>query len=193
MGLFTDMGWTDGQVNPSGIATELFYIPKSDIATFPVVAATPATPTANVLLVGDFGLKAGKTWFRLHSTQGKGEVTFEPIGEKECKLFMNKGKIVFPDISDAAKSHAKQSVNSSLVYIAKLPHQSEKRYVVLGDLDYDTESKISGASGGEPGSQKGLTIEVEVPCFTPLPNYAGDIVLSDGTLDCATGVFTPTP
>jgi hypothetical protein len=106
---------------------------------------------------------------------------------------MNKGKIVFPDISDAAKSHAKQSVNSSLVYIAKLPHQSEKRYVVLGDLDYDTESKISGASGGEPGSQKGLTIEVEVPCFTPLPNYAGDIVLSDGTLDCATGVFTPTP
>jgi hypothetical protein len=193
MPIFTDMPWTDGQVNPSGIATELFYIPKSDIATFPVVVAAPATPGENVQLSGDFALKAGKTWFRLHSTQGKGEVTFEPIGEKECKLFMNKGKFVFPDISDAAKSHAKQSANSSLVYCTKLPHQSEKRYVILGDLDYDTETKPSGASGGEPGSQKGLTLEVEVPCFTPLPGYAGDIVLSNGTLDCATGVFTPLP
>ena len=195
MGLFADMTWPDGQVNPSGIATELFYCPKSDMATgsFPVVAAAPATPGENVQLSGDFEMKAGKTFFRLHSTQGKGELNFEPIGEKECKLFMNKGKFMFPDISDAAKSHAKQSVNSSLIYVAKLPHQSEKRYVVLGDLDYDSEVKVSGASGGEPGSQKGLTIEVEVPCFTPLPGYTGIIVLPDGSLDCATGVFTPTP
>lgn len=193
MGLFADMTWTDGQVNPSGIATELFWIPKSDIATFPVVAAAPGTPAANVLLAGDFVLKPGKTFFRMHSTQGKGEVTFEPLGEKECKLFMNKGKFLFPDISDAAKSHAKMAANSSIVYVVKLPHQSEKRYVVLGDADYDTETKPGGNSGGEPGSQKGLNIEVEVPSFTPLPNYAGDIVLSDGTLDCATGVFTPTP
>ena len=193
MGLFTDMKWTDGQVNPSGIATEVFYIPKSDIKTFPGVAAAPATPEANLLLVGDFELVAGKTWFRLHSTQGKGEVSFEAIGEKECKLFMNKGKALFPDISAAARSHAKQSANSNLVYIFKLPHQSEKRYVVLGDADYDTETKPQGTSGGEPGSQKGLTIDVEVPCFTPLPNYGGGIVLSDGTLDCTTGVFTPTP
>ena len=106
---------------------------------------------------------------------------------------MNKGKALFPDISAAARSHAKQSANSNLVYIFKLPHQSEKRYVVLGDADYDTETKPQGTSGGEPGSQKGLTIDVEVPCFTPLPNYGGDIVLSDGTLDCTTGVFTPTP
>jgi len=193
MGLFADMLWADGQVNPSGIATELFYIAKSDIAAWPTVAASPATPAANVALVGDFTLVAGKTWFRLHSTQGKGELNFEAIGEKECKLFLNKGKFMFPDISDAAKSHAKQSANSSIVYVVKLPHQSEKRYVVLGDVDYDSEVKITGQSGGEPGSQKGITIEVEIPCFTPLPGYAGELVLTDGTLDCVTGVFTETP
>jgi len=191
MGLFTDMTWADGQANPSGIATELFYIPKSDIKTFPVVVAGPATPLANVLLAGDFGLFPTKTWFRLHSTQGKGEVNFEPTGEKECKVFLNKGKFSFPDISDAARSHAKVTLNSSMIYIAKLPHSSEKRYVVLGDIDYDSEVKISGTSGGEPGSAKGLTIEVEVPCFTPLPNYDGVILLSNGSLDCTTGVFTP--
>ncbi len=192
-GLFENMGWTDGQINPSGIGTEVYYIPKSDIATFPTIAASPTTAATNVQLSGDFVLKATKTWFRLHSTQGKGEVTFESTGEKECKMFVNKGKFSFPDINDAAKSHAKQAINSSLVYCVKLPHQSEKRYVILGDADYDTESKPTGNSGAEPGSAKGLSFEVECPSFTPLPGYTGDIVLTDGTLDCATGVFTVTP
>lgn len=192
-GLFENMVWTDGQVNPSGIATELYYIPKSDIATFPTVAAAPATATANVNLNGDFVLKATKTWFKLSSIQGKGEVSFEPIGEKSCVMFKNKLKYAFPDITDAAKSHAKQAANSNLVYIVKLPHQSEKRYIVIGDSDYDTETKPTGNSGAEPGSSKGLTGEIECPSFTPLPGYTGDIVLSDGTLDCATGVFTTNP
>lgn len=193
MGLFADMTWADGQVNPSGIGTEVYYIPKGDISTFPTVKAIPANASENVQLSGDFVLAAGKTWFKLHSTQGKGEVNFEVTGEKECKLFINKGKFIFPDISDAAKSHAKQSANTSLIYVVKLPHQSENRFVVLGDKDYDSEVKISGQSGAEPGSQKGLTIEVEAPSFTPLPGYTGDIVLSNGTLDCGTGVFTVTP
>lgn len=189
-GLFENMGWTDGQINPSGISTEVYYIPKSDIETFPSVVASPATASANVMLSGDFVLKADKRWFKLHSTQGKGEVTFEVTGEKECKMMINKGKFSFPDLSDAAKSHAKQAANSSLVYVVKLPHQSESRYVVLGDKDYDSEVKVSGASGAEPGSAKGLTIEVEVPAFTPLPGYSGDIITTGQTLDCATGVWT---
>lgn len=192
-GIFQDMNWPDGKVNPSGIATELFYIPKSDIATFPEVAAAPATASENVSLSGDFVLAAGKTWYRLHSTQGKGKVSFEKIGEKEAGMVMNKGTFKFPDIDDAAKNLAKGTINSSVVFIAKLPHQTEKRYVVLGHIDYDSEVKVTGDSGDAPGSDKGITIEVEVPDFTPLPNYAGDIVLSDGTLDCSTGVFTPTP
>jgi len=194
MSLFENMGWTDGQINPSGIGTEVYYIPKSDLAVggFPSVVAAPATAAENVQLSGDFTLKALKTWFRLHSTQGKGDVTFEPVGEKECKMVINKGKFSFPDISNAAKSHAKQALNPSLIYCVKLPHQSEKRYLIIGDADYDTESKVTGNSGAEPGSAKGLTFEVECPSFTPLPGYTGDIVLSDGTLDCATGVFTPT-
>lgn len=189
-GLFEDMNWTDGQINPSGIATEVYYIPKSDIETFPVVAASPTTAATNVQLSGDFVLKTDKRWFRLHSTQGKGELTFEAVGEKECKMFLNKGKFSFPDLNDAAKSHAKQALNSSLAYCVKLPHQTEKRYIILGDADYDTESKPTGNSGAEPGSAKGLNFEVEAPGFTPLPGYTGEIICTGETLDCATGVWT---
>ena len=186
------MTWPDGKVNPSGIATELFYIPKSDIATFPTVKGTPTSAAENVMLSGDFELVTGQTFYRLHSTQGKGKVSFEKIGEKECGMVMNKGTFKFPDIDNAAKNLAKATINASVVFVAKLPHQSEFRYIVLGHIDYDSEVKVNGDSGDAPGSDKGITIEVEVPDFTPLPGYSGAIVLSDGSLDCETGVFTPT-
>jgi hypothetical protein len=191
-GIFEDMNWPDGKVNPSGIATELFYIPKSDIETFPEVSAVPATAGENVSLSGDFVLKTGKTFYRLHSTQGKGKVKFEKTCEKECAMVLNKGTFKFPDVDDAAKNLAKGTINSSVVFVAKLPHQSEKRYVVLGHIDYDSEVKVNGDSGDAPGSDKGITVEVEVPDFTPLPNYTGLLELSGGSLDCSTGVFTPT-
>lgn len=190
--IFEDMLWADGKINPSGIATEVYYIPKSHIKTFPEVAAAPATAGENVLLAGDFELVAGKTWHRLHSTQGKGNVTFEKIGEKEHGMVMNKGHFKFPDLDNAAKNLAKNTINASVVFAVKLPHQTEKRFVILGNVDYDSEVGVNGMSGDEPGSEKGLIIDVEVPDWTPLPNYEGALVLSDGTLDCTTGVFTPT-
>jgi hypothetical protein len=157
------------------------------------MAAAPATAAENVSLDGDFEMAATKTFMRLYSTQGKGKVTFESIGEKDCKMFMNKGVFKFPDIDNAGKSLAKSSVNANCIFVVPLPHESEKRYVMLGDDYWDCTVKVTGDSGDEPGSAKGLTIEIEAPATTPLPNYTGILALPDGTLDCATGVFTPTP
>lgn len=192
-GIFESLGWADGKINPSGIKTEIFFIPKTDIASFPNITAAPATAAANVSLDGDFVLVAGKKWNRLYSTQGKGKVEFEPIGEKDCKMFMVKGAFKFPDLDNAAKNLAKSAVNANVIYVVCLPHETEKRYVVIGDNYYDVTTNVKGSSGDAPGSDKGVTVEVEAPATTPLPNYTGDIVLADGTLDCATGVFTPTP
>jgi len=192
-GIFESLPWADGKINPSGIKTEVFFIPKTDIATFPAMTATPTTAAANVSLDGDFVLVVGKTWKRLYSTQGKGKVDFEPIGEKDCKMFTVKGSFSFPDLDNASKNLAKSAVNANVIYVVCLPHESEKRYVVIGDNYYDVTTNVKGSSGDAPGSAKGVTIEVEAPATTPLPNYTGDIVLSDGTLDCATGIFTATP
>lgn len=192
-GIFESLSWSDGKVNPSGIKNEIYFAPKTDIATIPPLTAAPANSDENVSLNGDFAMVAGKTFLRIYSTQGKGKVTFEAIGEKDCKMFMNKGLFKFPDIDNAGKSMAKSSVNANGIFVVPLPHESEKRYVVLGDEYWDCEVKVSGDSGDAPGSAKGITIEIEAPSTTPLPNYTGVLLLPNGSLDCATGVFTPNP
>jgi hypothetical protein len=108
-------------------------------------------------------------------------------------MFTNKGMFKFPDLNNAAKSLAKSCVNANMVYVVPLPHPTEKRFVMLGDEYWDSTTNVSGDSGDAPGSDKGTTIEVEAPGTMPLPNYTGTLVLPDGTLDCATGVFTANP
>ena len=189
--IFENLTWPAGKINPSGIKTEVYFIDKSFITAWPKVAAAPATATENVTLAGDFALVAGKKWNKLYTTQGKGKVDWEPIGEKDCKMFNNKGMFKFPDISNEAKSLAKSAINSNVVFVVPLPHESEKRYIVLGDESYDLEVSVKGDSGDAPGSAKGITIEVTAPATTPLPNYAGVLLVTDGSLDCETGVFTP--
>lgn len=191
--LFESIVWTEGQINPSGLASEIYFCPKANIETggYPRPAAAPASASENVSLEGDFVMASGKTFLRLYSTQGKGKVSWETLGEKDCKMFKNKGTFKYPDISDAGKSLAKQLINANCIIVVKLPHETEKRYVMLGDADYDTTVTITGDSGDEPGSAKGITIEIEAPCTTPLPNYKGSLELPDGTLDCSTGIFTP--
>jgi hypothetical protein len=191
--IFESLTWPAGKVNPSGIKTLVYFIDKSFINAWPAIDPAPATAVANVTLTGDFGLVAGKKWNKLYTTQGKGKVDWEPIGEKDCKMFNNKGTFKFPDISNEAKSLAKSAINSNVIFVVPLPHETEKRYIVLGSESYDLEVSVKGDSGDAPGSAKGITIEVTAPDTTPLPNYAGTLALSDGTLDCETGVFTPTP
>jgi hypothetical protein len=190
--LLESLQWADGQINPSGIATEIYYALKSEIKTMARIQRTPVPSTAedNVNLAGDHEMQLGKFWKKLYSTQGVGKVNWEALGEKDHKMFLNKGMFSFPDISVAARSLAKQSINSNVVFVIKLPHESEVRYVQIGDADYDVTVTIKGDSGDKPGSAKGLTIEIESPCTTPLPGYVGAIVLEDGILDCETGIFT---
>ena len=193
--LFASLEWADGQINPSGIKTIVYYALKSWIKTFPRIVSTPAPSTAdeNVTVAGDFEMVSGKTFKKLYSTQGKGKLDWEPLGEKDHKMFLNKGMFSFPDIGTDARSMVKQSINSNIVMIIPLPHESENRFVMLGDSDYDVEVSIKGTTGDKPGSEKGITFEITAASTTPLPGYAGILALETGTLDCETGIFTETP
>jgi hypothetical protein len=190
--LFSSLEWADGQTNPSGIKTTVYIVLKRWIKTWPKPATAPAKVAQLVQYVGDFELQDGKTFLKLYTTQGAGSATFEPSGEKDHQMFTNKAVFSFPDISDAAKGNAVQILNSNVVFVVALPHPSEKRYVVIGSEDYDVTVKISGTSGDKPGSNKGLTFNVEAPDALCLPSYQGVVVLEDGSLNCATGVFTET-
>lgn len=192
MSLFESLPWQDGQINPSGIKTTIYWIPKTQLVRpLPKVSGAPATAAENVSLSGDFEVSGVNKWKTLYTTQGKGKVWWEPLGEKDHKMFLNKGTFSFPDISEAARSLAKQTINSNIVMVIPLPHETEKRFIVLGDEDYDVTVSVKGDSGDAPGSAKGIIVEIECPCTTPLPSYKGVLELEDGALDCETGVFTP--
>ena len=82
---------------------------------------------------------------------------------------------------------AKYASNGDFVFIVK----HDGKFYVIGSPDYRATLTPNGDSGDAAGSAKGITVEIECPDVTPLPTYIGDLVLSDGTLDCSTGEFTP--
>lgn len=180
-----------GSVNPSGISDEVYFIPKQEIATWPTIeddfdAAEDGDEYAQY--DGSFGLAAGKTWTRLYSTQGKGKISWEYQGETDCKVVVNKASLSYPKITNEARAFAKFASNGDFVFCVR----HDGKYYIIGNKDYRATLTPNGDSGDSAGSAKGITIEIECPDTTPLPTYVGNIVLADGTLNCSTGVFTPT-
>lgn len=188
---YKDLDFKIGCVNPSGIGETIYAVRKRDIKSWPKLVDDPDSTEAKgpgdlVSLVGDFILQEGKKFIRIYSTQGKGKLTFEPIGETDCKMFTNKASYSFPDLTPEAVGFSKMSVNDDFVYISK----SAGRWHVIGSPDYRTVTAISGDTGDAAGSAKGLSISVECPDATPLPIYLGKINLANGDFDCAKGEFT---
>ena len=193
----SDINFQIGSVNPSGVSDIVFFIAKADISAWPVIendfaTATDVTKYVQYGTTGttpalDFTLKTGKKWIRLYTTQGKGKITWEYQGETDCKMVTNKATLSYPRLTNEGRAFAKYASNGDFVFIVK----HDGKYYVIGSPDYRATLTPNGDSGDAPGSAKGITVEIECPDVTPLPTYIGELVLSDGTLDCATGEFTP--
>ncbi len=185
-----NIDWPNGKVNPSGIVPIAFRIAKKDITSWPTIEDDPgvaATVGAYSNYTGDFVLAATKKWETIYSTQGKGKATFEPTGEADAKMFLNKGTLSFPDLTDEIRALAKMAANGDFVYLI----HANGRYHVIGSQDYRVTSGFSGDTGDAAGSAKGVTISIECPDVTPLPLYTGALVTAAGSLDIETGVLTP--
>jgi hypothetical protein len=185
----SDISFNIGSINPSGIGDEVYFIPKQHITAWPSISndfATAASADKYAGYDGSFTLAAGKTWTRLYNTQGKGKISWEYSGETDCKVVTNKATFSYPKLTDDSRSFAKFASNGDFVFIAK----HDGKYYVIGSPDYRAVVTPNGDSGDAAGSAKGITIEIECPDVTPLPTYAGNLVLSDGTLATSTGTFT---
>ena len=179
-----------GGINPSGIGATIYRVAKRDIAAWPTIVDDPtATGQVSTLssYAGNFTLVTDAVWDKLYSTQGKGKVTFEVTGEVDCKMYTNKASLSFPDLTAEALAFCKAAANGDFVFIVK----AAGRFHVIGSPDYRCTISPTGDSGDAAGSAKGVTFEVECPDVTPLPLYVGELALSDGTLDCSDGSFTP--
>lgn len=185
-----DINFPIGSVNPSGISDEVYFVPKQYIKGWPTINddfenAEDIAEYAN--LDGDFTLESGKTWNRLYSTQGKGSISWEYQGETDCKVVVNKATLSYPKLNDQGRALAKYASNGDFVFIVK----HDGQFFLIGSQDYRATVTPNGTSGDAPGSAKGITLEIECPGTTPLPVYTGTLTLSDGSLNCDTGEFTP--
>ena len=181
-----------GKVNPSGIGQTVYRIRRRYITAWPTLENDPDVDDQIgeedlVKYVGNFTLATGKKFQKIYSTQGKGNISSETTGETDTKMFINHASLSFPDLDPKGLGFAKASVNDDFVYIVK----AAGRYHVIGSPDYRSTTTIAPTSGDAAGSTKGIVFTVDCPDVSPLPVYEGTIVTDDGTLNCATGAFTP--
>ena len=186
-----DINFPIGSVNPSGISSEILFVPKQYIKTWPTIEddfELAAGVDAYAQLEGDFVLVNGKKWNRLYSTQGKGKISWEYQGETDCKVVVNKASLSYPKLNNEGRALAKYASNGDFVFVVK----HDGKFYVIGNKDYRATVTPNGDSGDAAGSAKGITLEIECPDTTPLPTYVGIIELSDGLLDCSDGSFEAT-
>lgn len=193
MSTLENLDFNGGGANPSGIKPIAYVTLKSQITAFPEVTAAPASiaEKAGYKTVSDFTLAKGQKFSTIYSTQGVGKIECETSGEDDCQCFTNKLSLKYPDIDDAGKAYLNSVLNSALVAIVPHYTKSGVRYAVIGGRDFDAKVTNKANSGDKPGSAKGIDIEISAPDYMALPNYNGVIETDKGSLNCATGVFTP--
>ena len=185
-----DIDFVEGSVNPGGMGDELYYAFKRDIASWPTITddfESAQDEEAYVVYTGNFTMKSGKKFARLYNTQGEGNVDYESVGEQDGGMFKNKLSFKYPKVTDKMRAFAKATLNSNVIYVVK----SAGQFYVIGHPDFLITTKTSGTSGKKGDDAHGITVEVEALDCTPKPRYEGTLPLSDGSLNCETGVFTP--
>lgn len=181
-----DNNFNIGSINPSGIGETVFLIPKRNIRRWPVIVDDfeAAMQGHYAEYSGNFELQ-GSCWTVMYTTKGKGKISWEYLGEKDCAVAVNKATLSYPSFNNEVRSFAKYASNGDFVFVFK----HDGKYYVIGHPDYRATITTNGDSGDTPGSAKGVTVEIECPDTTPLPTYTGIIITKDGILDCATDTF----
>lgn len=181
---FDNLDWVDGQKSIPGIYPDLYFIPKSDIVTWPALPAAPASAADEVTYAGDFVLAALATWKKINCIDVKSQPQSEPQGEVRCKSFNNKMTIVVSLTEEKATAFAKLANNTDLVYIYR--EKDSGKWRVVGCEMFSSETKATLNIGSTPTGDRGVTIEVSASDYIPFPFYDGSIVGDDGDVNPST-------
>lgn len=180
---YGNLDWTPGNVSIPGIYLLAYAIPKTDISVWPTLNPDPTSATEATTLVGDFTLKDGKTWKVINHIDKKASVVCEPQGEERSQTFLNKGTLVTALTTEEATAFAMKSNNDDLIYLVREKNSGKHR--LLGNEMFSTLTKAKLDLGGEPTSERGTTLEIEVTDGIPAPFYIGAIITADGDVNPA--------
>lgn len=171
-----------------GIRGRVYYIPKRDIVSWPVLpeadGSEDQTMSDLATYEGDFTLAADKKWLPLDIVDKTSSISSEAQGDQPCITSLNKATFAHPGTKAAITAFCRQANSDDVVYIV-FEKTGEAR--VLGNEMFQTTTKASQASGSSPTDTAGTTIEVEVTDVCPAPFYPGNIVTAEGTISGADG------
>lgn len=186
-----DINFTIGSVNPCGIGDNVYFIPKNQISRWPTILDDFESQIGSIenyaCYEGSFELVKGAQWLKLYSTQGKGKISWEYLGETDCKMVKNKASLSYPKLNIQGRAFAKYAANGDFVFLV----EHDGGFYVIGHPTYRATLTPNGDSGDAPGSAKGITIEIECPDTTPLPLYKGTLRMTDGDLNTQSRTVTP--
>lgn len=194
----SNVPFTIGQANGSGIGKYVYFVAASDIEAWPTITDNiqdAASAAAYIGYTGNFTLKEGALFIRIYNTQGEGVLSAEATGERDSKMYLNKLSFRFPKLTQEAAVLSDAVVNGDGVFIA----WHDGAYRVVGHSHYRCDVTPNVTSGDAAGSSKGVTFEAECPDYKALPIYAGKIQFAPDEgdedhdyyeLDCATDTIT---
>jgi hypothetical protein len=194
----SNVPFTIGQANGSGIGKYVYFVAASDIEAWPTITDNIQDATSAAAYIGytgNFTLKEDALFIRIYNTQGEGVLSAEATGERDSKMYLNKLSFRFPKLTQEAAVLSDAVVNGDGVFIA----WHDGAYRVVGHSHYRCDVTPNVTSGDAAGSSKGVTFEAECPDYKALPIYTGKIQFAPDAgdtdhdyyeLDCSTDVIT---
>lgn len=170
-----------------GLRPHIFYIPKSDIVTFPTPPNTvPSGGTMGALatISENFVLAADAKWKKIDIVASASNVNSESQGEAPSKTFNNTGVFKYPGNNAEAAAFCRQANADDLVYLWP---QRDGQYRVLGNPMFETNTTPAQESGSAETDASGTTINVAVTDTMPSPFYTGKIETEDGNISGVDG------
>lgn len=170
-----------------GLRPHIFYIPKSDIVTFPTPPNTvPSGGTMGALatISENFVLAADAKWKKIDIVASASNVNSESQGEAPSKTFNNTGVFKYPGNNAEAAAFCRQANADDIVYLWP---QRDGQYRVLGNPMFETNTTPAQESGSSETDASGTTINVAVTDTMPSPFYTGKIETEDGDISGVDG------
>ena len=170
-----------------GLRPHIFYIPKSDIVTFPTPPNTvPSGGTMGALatISENFVLAADAKWKKIDIVASASNVNSESQGEAPSKTFNNTGVFKYPGNNAEAAAFCRQANADDIVYLWP---QRDGQYRVLGNPMFETNTTPAQESGSAETDASGTTINVAVTDTMPSPFYTGKIETEDGDISGVDG------
>ena len=175
------LAWCQGKPLYAGIRRRLYFIPRSDIVTWPELQRDEdsGVAVASYAFDSSFGLRADAVWHFIDILPEKSSLTSEPQGEFPNQTQLNKLVALHPGIGEeAAFAAAMLSENECIFAVEDMNGICR----IVGADYYQTKTTVSMDHGQGITASAGTTITVETTDLCPAPRYQGILMVEEGDI-----------